>query len=119
LQQVIDGFADGQLDALFEQLREIFALEILHDHVRRAILESADVAHAHYVLALDLRYGPRFSAEAQHGVRVGGRVGEQKLDGNSLVELKVRCLDDHTHSTLTEHAFDTVFVGEDAADLNR
>ena len=77
-----------------EGLREVLAVEVLHDHVRRAGVERADVEHARDVLAADLDRGAGLADEALHDLGVGRDGRPQKLQRHPLVELLVRRGDD-------------------------
>ena len=93
---------------------EVVALEVLHDHVRRAVLERADVEHARDVLALELAAAaaPRGrSARATSGFC--SAVGQEELDRDALLELEVRRRDDDAHAALPEDALDAVLADED------
>jgi hypothetical protein len=90
-------------------------LEVLHDHVRRAVLERAHVDHARDVLALDLHRRPRLAREAGDRLGVAERLGQEELERDLLVELDVVRGDDDPHPADAEDALDAVLAGEDVA----
>ena len=65
LKDEVDGQLDGQGAPLLDPRREVAALEVLHDDVRRAVLQRADVEHASDVLALDLHGGSRLAQRTE------------------------------------------------------
>ena len=62
---------------MLDHVAEVLALEVLHHHVRAAVLELADVEHARDVLAAQARRGARLALEAAErlGVARGLRYG--------------------------------------------
>ena len=72
--------------------------EVLHDHVRSAVVERAHVDDARHVLALDLHRRARLALEAGDGVAVLQHLGQQELDRHPLVELQVMGGDDDAHA---------------------
>ena len=112
LQDEVDGLLDGEGSVAPDPLRQIAAIEVLHDDVRHAILDR-DVAHSHDMLALDPNRRASFPHEAPQCLGMSRRLGGQKLDGDLLVEEHVVAGDHGSHCTLAQHLADTVFVGED------
>jgi hypothetical protein len=53
------------------------------------------------VLALDLRCGARLARKTRQRFRVDERVGQQELQGNTLVEMQVHRLHHHAHAAPT------------------
>src|SRR5262249_2895757 len=94
---------------------QVSSIEVLHDHVRRAVLERADVAHARDVFVLDADRGLRLATEARDGFRVREHLREEKLDRDFVVELDVLRGDDDAHAPDSEHLADAVFAGENFA----
>ncbi len=115
LQHEVHRLVGRKLALLREQRREIAALEVLHDHVRRAALELADVGDAGDVLALDLHGGARLALEAREGLRVGERLRQEEFQRDLLVELDVVRRDDDAHPANAEDALDAVLSRKDVA----
>ena len=115
LQDEFDRLLATERASLLHPFREIFAFQVLHDHVRAAVFERPHVAHPRHVLTLDLRSCARFAFETSHGFGVDQRVGTQELDGHSLVEPEMSRCNDDAHPPRTEHALDAVFADEHVA----
>ena len=115
LQHPPDRLGHRQLLAAFDLVRQVPALEELHHHVGRAVLELRHVHHAHDVLALDLRCRTCLTRETSDHLRVCRRHREQELDRDPLLELQVRGLNHDPHAARPQHAFDTVLPGQDLA----
>ena len=115
LQQVVDRQLGGEAALIFEQLFEVSALEVLHDHVRSAAGKRRDVAHAHHVLAPDLDRGAALAEKARDERRIVRQLRNQELDGDPLLELDVRGRHHDAHAAPTELALDAVLVREDIA----
>lgn len=112
LQQELDCLLDGERPPLTEPLREISPFEILHHHVRSAVVEGPHVGDASHVLALYLHRRARFSSEPRDGLAIGEGLRQQELDCDAVIELLVACGDDHAHAARTEDLLDAVFAGE-------
>ena len=97
---------------------EITALQVLHDHVGRAVVQVPDVDDPCAVLALDLDRGARLLLEASHRSGVCQCVRQQELDRHPLVELQVVRGDDDAHAARTEHPVHAVLACEDIALLD-
>ena len=118
LQHEFDGLLDGQGPPLLDPGGEIAALQVLHDHVRRAVLQRADVADASDVLALDLHRRPGFLDEPRHGLRVPEGLRMEELESDLLVELDMPGRDDDAHAAHTEDLVDPVLARDDIALVN-
>ena len=110
---------DIHRSAPLELRGEVSAVEVLHDHVRRAGLEGADVRHARDVLALDLHGGLRFAEEARRALGLLRDLEEQELQGDALLELHVGRRDDDAHAAFPDDALDPVLAGEDLTFVHR
>ena len=95
---------------LVEQVREVGALEVLHHHVRRAVVERADVEDARHVLALEADRVARLAEEAALVIGRADLVAHE-LQRDHLTELEVASGDDVAHATLAEDALDPEFPG--------
>ena len=91
-----------------EQLRQVFAVEQLEDHVRVTQL-LVDVVDADHVLVLDVGRRAPLVDEALGGLRVA-RVGEHDLDGDGLRELDVLRRENGAHPTLPEQPLEDVLA---------
>jgi hypothetical protein len=115
LEQVPDCILDWQRAVLLELRREVMALQVLHDHEGRSVLEPAHVDDSGHVLAVDLGRSPGFAGEALHDLGHRPRVGEQALDRDALVEVDVARRNDDAHTPGTQHLLDPIFAGENIA----
>ena len=79
LKQVVRHFCKRQRPLFAQQDVEVAALKQLHHHVRRAVVEPADVRHARDVLALDPDRGARFALEARDRFGVAEGLGSRNL----------------------------------------
>jgi hypothetical protein len=113
LQDEVHGLRDGQHAVLRQDAGEIAALEVLHDHVGSAVLETPDVEHPRDVLTLDPDGGFRLTLEARHGRPVGEHSGQQKLQRDLLVEVHVPSRNDNAHAPHPEHLLDPVLARKD------
>ncbi len=116
VEHVRDHVGHGERAALAQHRREVAAFEMLHDHVRRAVLELSDVVNPRDVLALEPHDRARLADEARHDLR--RRVRQQELDRDALAELHVHGRDHHAHPASPDDAFDTVFPGDHVAFLD-
>ena len=105
----------GDGAALLGDRREIAPREQLHDHVRRAVCQRADVEHAHHVLALDADLRASLLEEACDQLLVSCDLGQEHLDGHLLLQLEMGRGDHDAHAALSEHALDTVLLGQEAS----
>ena len=113
LEEVVDGVVNGEHAKLFQRLREVGPLEVLHQHVGGARVEGADVGDANDVLTLDLGGDAGFPHEAGRGLGVLRVLGEEELQRDALVEGDVPRLDHEAHAALADDALDAVLPGED------
>ena len=97
LEDEVDRLLDGHRAPRLEPRREVAPLEVLHDHVRRAVLELPHVGHARDVLALDLDRRARLAEEARDGLALRSACGQEELERDPLVELEVVRRDDDPH----------------------
>ena len=115
LQHAVDRRADGHRSLRFDEVPEVAALEVLHDHVRRARVERPDVEDAGDVVALEPHGGARLAREPLDEPRVLQPRRQHELEGDLLVELQVRGRDDDAHAADAEDAVDAVLAGEHLA----
>ena len=118
LKQELDGLLDAQRSLLGQPGAEVGAVEELHDDVRRAVLQRADVDDPGDVLALDLDRRSGLAVEPRHRLLIGGGLGEQEFQRDALVELQVVRGDDDAHAARAEDALDPVLSSKDIADPN-
>ena len=95
------------------------ALEVLHHHVGRAVLERADVGDLRDVLAFQLCGRLRLAHEPFDRIGIERHVLPQHLDREALVELEVGDLRDDPHPPLAEDRLDPVLAQKDLADADR
>src|SRR5262249_17001982 len=114
LQHTIDGLLHRQRPVFLEDAREVAALEVLHHHIWRAVVERAGIEHEHHVIALDLAHRTRLALEARAQlVAVEGAAKE--LDRDGLLELDVRRRNDDARTALADEPLDAVLLQEDVA----
>ena len=92
LAHVVRGLFDRQRAVLLQGDREVFAAQQLHHHERRAVVERANVVHAHDVIGDERRRRAPLAQETLARF-VTPRVvlrDSQHLDGDTLTELDVR-----------------------------
>ena len=116
LAEVVDGVGHREDPARLHELRQVLALEHLHDDVRRAGGEIGDVEHPHHVVALDAVGALGLEHEAVDGLVVGGGGRPEELDGDRVVEEEVAGGHDDAHAAGSEAALDEVLAGDDLAD---
>ena len=119
LEQVLGGLFQRQRPSLLEDRAQIRAAQILHDDVRRAAFERADVDHAHAVLALDLHRRARLALEARDHVAAGKRLRQEELDRDRLVELKMLRQNHDSGAALTENPIHSELAPDHCSWLNR
>ena len=101
---------------LLQDVLEVHPVEVLHDEVRRARLQRADVVDLHRVLAAGCSTAARRLAhEARHHVGVHRHLRVEELDGDLLVEVKVHGRHHGAHAPDAEHALDAILADEDVA----
>jgi hypothetical protein len=99
--------------SLFEKnLTEILAVEKLHDHVRSARFELADVEDLRRVFAPQLCGRSGFANETLDRFGIAESLVANELDGDELVELLVSRRDDDAHASDAKDAFDPVLTGK-------
>ena len=106
---------DGQRPVAPQHLSEVDPRQVLHDDVRRAVLERADVEHLGDVLARQGGSGARLALEAADRGAVRRGLAAHELDGDLLTELHVTRGDDDAHPADAEHPLDLVLRGDDLA----
>src|SRR3954467_13666890 len=114
-EDVADGFRDGQRAAPEQLLLEVVALEQLHHHVRRALLERTHVDDAADVLALHARGSPTLAAKTRRRLTLLEDVRVQELERDRLIELEVPGPDDEAHAAGTEQTIDAVPPADDVS----
>ena len=85
----------------------------------RAAVEHARVHDAGDVLARDARRRLALAEEARDRAGHLARDGQQELERDALIELRVARRDDDPHAAGAEHALDLELAGEDLARLHR
>ncbi len=85
---------------------EVLALQALHHDVRRARLEDVDVVDANDVFAADPPRGSRLLNEAGDDVRVSRELGQEALDGDPLLEVRVPGREHDAHSAQPQRLLD-------------
>ena len=76
----------------------------------------ADIEYAHHVLAADLGRRAPLPHEARGDLLILRELGQEKLDGDALLELQMRRREDDAHSALPEWPIDAIFAVEDRSD---
>jgi hypothetical protein len=97
LHHVLHGLLDRERPASAEDLLQVLALEILHHHVRRPLVDT-DVENVRHVVVLNLGGGARLARETADNVCLREVLGEEKLDRDRSLELQVRRGDDEPHT---------------------
>jgi len=95
-----------------DHVPEVLTLEVLHHHVRAAVLELADVEDARHVLAAQARRGASLALEPAERLGVGEGSGTEQLDGDALPERFVRGREDHAHAAFADGALHAVLPRE-------
>src|SRR5262249_51697309 len=97
---------------------QVFTLEQLHDHERKAALRiRARVIDLNDVIALDDRARARFAEKALHDAVVAREIrGEQKLDGAALEGRGVATLVNRAHAALADEPHELVLSPYGLAD---
>ncbi len=95
-----------------EKCREVLPLQVLHDHVRRARLELADIRDRRIVLAAKPRGRARLAEKAADERVVREGLGGHELQRDRGVEVNVARGDDDPHPAGAEHPLDPVLSGE-------
>jgi hypothetical protein len=118
LQDVVGDFIVRQRASSRENLREVGALEVLHDDVGDSAVERRHVEHAGDVLALELHRRARLAQESLDAVFAVHGLGAHQLDGDRLAEGDVGGGDDVAHPPLAEDTLDAVFARENVTHLH-
>src|SRR5262249_31892321 len=116
LHHVVGGGGDRQR-SVGDHHREVATLEQLHDDVRRAVLELADVGHLADVLAAQPRTRAGLTEEALDDLGVPGQRVVNDLERDLLLELQVGRHRDHAHTAAAEDSIDPELAANDRADL--
>ncbi len=111
--------SNGERAVLREDLAEVAPLEELHDHVRRARFELADVEHARHVLALQAHCGARLAKEALDRVLARHRLFAHELERDELIELDVPRCDHDAHAARSEDTLDAILPRQHISLANR
>ena len=83
---------------------------MLHDQVRLARLELADVEDASDVLTLERRRDSGFVQEALHRLQVAFEIRSNELDGDRSAQPYMSRQANDTHATFADDASDSVPV---------
>jgi hypothetical protein len=119
LQAHVHGLADGQRSTRVAQRLQIFALEVLHHHVRHAGFGLTDVVDLHHVLGADACRRPRLAHEALDHLGVVTELLLQELEDHRPAEQLVVARDDGAHAPGREQCAHPVFAGHERAHLDR
>ncbi len=115
LEDVFGDEMSGERTRAGELGSEVVPLEVLHDDVRRAVVERARVEHAADVLAPQLHRRARLALESGACVRIRERARKHQLDGDALIQIEVGGGHHHSHAASAEHALDAVLATEQIA----
>jgi len=115
LQHVVDRERRGHAPFSLENAREVAPLEVLHDHVGRAVVEGPYVEDTDAMLAANLDRRASLAQKPLDDLGVIAHRPVQALDGHALVELKMRRRDDGAHSSRAEDPLDPILPQEDRA----
>ena len=99
-------------------LREVLAVDVLPDHVMRAVGERGEVVQRGDVRMLDLRRRARLAEEAVVRVGVAGDVRVDDLDHARSAEVRVRGQVDLAHAARAQPLHDLVSIVEDLAGIH-
>ena len=103
------GVARRERPARLDQLVQVAALDVLPDHVERAVVERGEVVQRGDVRMLDLRGQPRLAEEAVVRAGIGGDVRAHQLDHADGVQMDVEDLVDLPHPPHPEPRQNLVF----------
>jgi hypothetical protein len=106
---------DGHRALLEKNLPEVLPVEELHDHVRSARIELADVEHLGRVFALQLCGRPGLANETLDRFGIAEGLVANELDGHELIELLVSRRDDDAHASDAKDTLDAVLAGKKLA----
>src|SRR5262249_45342 len=95
---------------------KVATFEQLHHHVRRAVVERADVGHPADVFAAQLRGRTSLAEKSPYHRLVAAELREQKLQRHALAEVHVPAGNDDAHAALTDHPIDPELSGDDIPD---
>ena len=115
---VTHRLVDRETSAAGDERAEVLALQVLHDDVRGAVGEHADVEDARDVLALEFCRRPRLARKARDEVRPAERARQEKLERDPPIEIEMVRHDDDAHPAGAEDPFDAVLPGNDVARLH-
>jgi len=100
-----------------EELRQVDAVDELHDEVGRPLVVEGEVQDGADVRVLQARRRPRLLEEAPLQVLVGDRVGPHDLDDPDLVEEPMADAVDRPHPALAQAVQDFVLPLEESVEL--
>ncbi len=116
LEDVIDRELGGEGAARVEFVPEVVPGEHLHDQIRHARLELAEVEDPDEVGALHPRGQARFAEEARTQDRIGRELRPHELDRDLLMDLRVTPGRDDAHPAGPEDPLDDVTPGDPLPD---
>ena len=116
LHHVVDDTSDRERPLVGEHLVQVFALQILHHHVRDAGGQAVDVEDAHRVMALDRGCRAGFTRKTPSCVGRGQELGMHDLDRDGAIELDVCAPQHRAHAARAEEPVDPVFAAEHVAE---
>ena len=90
---------------------QVLALQVLHDHVRGAVFQLADVEHAANVGVRHLARHAHLVEQTFDVVGVGGELARQELQRHLLAELQVVSAIDLTHTATPKQGDDSITPG--------
>src|SRR5262245_26786356 len=92
-----ENFHRGQRIAVGQAILQRAALEQLHGE-KRNVLVLAHLEDRNNVIVLDAGAQTRLSKESLAGLRVGGELGQDHLEGHVALQVAVQCPVDNSHS---------------------
>jgi hypothetical protein len=116
LQQVIDRLGQRQLLFALAQLRQILALQVLHDDEGLPVFQRARIENANHVVTLDPDGGSRLADQTRCQLRRIGVLTAHQLDRHSLLQLHVLRRKHHAHAPFAQHGLEPIFAQKQATD---
>jgi DNA-binding MarR family transcriptional regulator len=118
LQRDVERLREGECAACGrEGALEREPLEVLHDHVERAIGELPSEEHLHDVRVLEARGHLRLAREARHELRVRAQLAVEDLDGDVAIDALLERAIDASHRADTDELADLDVPGDLLAEV--
>ena len=105
-----------ELSLVGQDVREVHALEVLHDEVRASVLGRAEVGHVDDVGVPDARGGAGLASKPLHELLVSGVLTPEDLHRDALSDLDVLGPVHGAHAAGADAVADPVAVLDDPAD---